>query len=398
MPLETLPGRPHCNRGRRCCHPGPVPSAEQCNNEYGWCIDTGDVCNGTAETFYNSINDHCNCCIPAILSVDDFISKFDKKYENEEEAKKRIKIFQDNVEDMKYHNWLFEYGKSSYMMGVDEYSDMTYDEVISSLTGDMSDLTIADENNVTGNFKQATESYPYWYIPKNIGEEPESMDYRKLRAINRIRNQKRCGSCWAFSAVSSIESQIFLTNGRLVKLSEQYLVDCSKGYAFPNKEGRTGCAGGWKQRAIRYVGNNGIAFRKKYPYTAVGGGLCNEGAPKTSYQVTGIQRVNPGKDAELLNALVNRGPVAVSIFVTKNFRKYKRGVLDDELCNTTKRINHAVVLVGYGNEKGKDYWLIRNSWGKSWGEKGYIKLARTVENHCRISQFAHIPVVEVAAT
>ncbi|CAL4179685.1 unnamed protein product, partial [Meganyctiphanes norvegica] len=347
------------------------------------------------EETYTASSCICNTrspqCEAYILSFNEFISKFEKKY-IKAEKKKRIKIFQENVEVMKYYNLMYRYGISSCLMGVNEYSDLTYEEVIGSLTGDISDLTLANETNEGGELR-VSESYSSRYIPKDIGEEPKTMDYRDKGAVNPIRNQHKCGSCWAFSAVSTIESQIFLHTGRLVQLSEQNLVDCSKGYAFPNKTGWHGCAGGWKHRAIRYVSKYGIAYRDEYPFTAVEG-LCNEDAPKNTYKVMGIQRVMPRSDAELLNALVNRGPIAVSIFVSANFVKYKRGILDDERCNDSKRPNHAMVLVGYGNENGKDYWLIRNSWGESWGEKGYIRLARKVENHCQISLYGFIPVTE----
>ncbi|CAL4124926.1 unnamed protein product, partial [Meganyctiphanes norvegica] len=400
LTLEMQSGDPYCQMGiRRCCY--PVPAAEQCNEKSGFCVENSNRCTGTVEFLYNAKKDRCLCCSPgekAIISTDEFISKYNKTYENEAEAKKRIAIYQDNVKEMEDHNKLYETGKSSYQMGVNEYSDLTYDEVISNLTGIISDVTGTNETNVTGEVRVA-ESYPYWYIPKDIGKEPESVDYRDTGAINPIRNQKKCGSCWSFSAIGSIESQIFLQHGQLVRLSEQNLIDCTKGQAFPNKPGRTGCSGGWTVKAMKYVSKHGVAYRDTYPYTAVAGEgkeLCKKEAPKTTYKVTGVQFVNPGKDAELLNALVNIGPISVSIYTSQNMIKYKKGVLEDELCKAKKPINHAVVLVGYGNENGKNYWLIRNSWGKSWGEKGYIKLARNVYNHCRISSHGYIPRAEVS--
>ncbi|CAL4090924.1 unnamed protein product, partial [Meganyctiphanes norvegica] len=263
--------------------------------------------------------------------------------------------------------------------GVNEYSDLTYDEVIDSLTGIDGNVIRSNENDGLRDWQSDHDRY----IPKDIGSEPESMDYRDKGAINPIRNQGRCGSCWAFAAVSSIESHIFLQNGQLVQLSEQYLVDCTI----------FGCGGGWTDDTILYVRNNGIANSDGYPYTATEG-TCNQGAPNTSHKVTGIQHVNPGRDAELLNALVHMGPISVYVYISPNFGSYRGGVLEDNFCTPNKWINHAVVLVGYGNENGKDYWLIRNSWGESWGEEGYIKLARNVDNHCRISDFGYITQIK----
>ncbi|CAL4098370.1 unnamed protein product, partial [Meganyctiphanes norvegica] len=159
---------------------------------------------------------------------------------------------------------------------------------------------------------------------------------------------------------------------------------------------RTGCSGGMPEESIEFVINHGIAYRDTYPY--MGWGLSGfkrcqkfKNETKTSYKLTAVQRVNKGKDAELLNALVNVGPISVSTFVSQNFVHHKKGVLEDELCEPSSPINHAMVLVGYGNENGKDYWLIRNSWGESKGEKGYFKLARNIANHCQISRNAYIP-------
>ncbi|CAL4098248.1 unnamed protein product, partial [Meganyctiphanes norvegica] len=322
----------------------------------------------------------------AIISVGEFISKFNKTYANEAETNKRIAIFQDNCKVMEAHNKLCESGESSYEMGVNEYSDLTYDEVIESLTGIDDNIKGSNKNyvrnNINGGLRHAGTSHDR-YIPKDIGNEPESMDYRDKGAINPIRNQGGCGSCWAFAAVSSIESHIFLQNGQSVQLSEQYLVDCTI----------FSCLGGWTDDTILYVSNNGIAYGDGYPYTATDG-TCNQGTPKTSHKVTGIQHVNPGRDAELLNALVHMGPISVYVYVSPNFGSYRGGVFEDNFCTPNKWVNHAVVLVGYGNENGKDYWLIRNSWGKSWGEEGYIKLARNVDNHCRISDFGYITQIE----
>ncbi|CAL4244156.1 unnamed protein product, partial [Meganyctiphanes norvegica] len=282
-------------------------------------------------------------------------------------------------------------------MGVNEYSDLTYEEVIDSLTGDIRDLTGdisdlmgANETDVTGGLRFAET----WYTPKDVGKEPKFMDYVKEGAVNPIRHQGACGSCWAFSAIASIESQIFIQKGKLIQLSEQYLVDCSKGVGFPNEPGRTGCEGGWKNNAIRYVSNNGIAYSANYPYTAKGG-TCNQGAQKTLYRIKGMQRVRPGKDSEQMNALVHRGPIAVSMFISENFHEYKKGIFEDNKCQGAARTHHAMALVGYGEENGKKYWLIRNSWGESWGWNGYMKLCREINNHCLISIRPYIPVLEV---
>ncbi|CAL4122625.1 unnamed protein product, partial [Meganyctiphanes norvegica] len=243
------------------------------------------------------------------------------------------------------------------------------------------------------------QATPYsWYEPKAIGKEPESMDYRVKKAFNPIQRQYPCGSSWAFSAVSSIESHIFLKTNEQVKLSEQYLIDCSKGFGFPNETGHTGCGPGWKSGAMEYVIKNGIAYADTYPYNGTVG-TCNQDAQKTPHRVKEIKEVTNGSDTELLNALLHLGPVAVSIFTSENFGNYTGGIFEDELCHDANETNLAVVLVGYGKEdgeSGKKYWIIRNSYGDNWGEKGYMKLSRDINNHCLISSIAFIPIIELA--
>ncbi|CAL4157907.1 unnamed protein product, partial [Meganyctiphanes norvegica] len=275
-------------------------------------------------------------------------------------------------------------------MAVNKFSDLTYDEIISGFTGLSSNLNVIGRLAASGR-----QTFGNVYVPKDLGKEPEFIDYREKGAINPIRDQEKCRSCWAFSIVSSIESQIFLQYGQLVQLSEQNLVDCGNAYATSGTEHDTCYYGGWPSINTKYVINHGISYRYKYPYTGKGGTVgdsCNEGVPKTSYRVIGGEDVQSGRDNALLNALVHRGPISVCIYVSEDFPLYDKGVIEDDLCTADKAANHAVVLVGYGNENGKNYWLIRNSWGKNVGDNGYYKLSRNVENHCQISSWGFIPV------
>ncbi|CAL4071859.1 unnamed protein product, partial [Meganyctiphanes norvegica] len=314
----------------------------------------------------------------ASISHDEFVKKYNKSYKDEAEKNNRSTIYQINVEVMEKHNILYAKGESSYKMGVNKYSDLTYDEVLKYLTGALEPMDT----------RKRRESKCNSIYRENTGTLKDSKDYRKEITFNPIQDQNYCGSCWAFSAIASIESKIFIESGQLVKLSEQNLIDCAKGVAFK------GCSGGRPGRAIEYVSNNGIALNKNYPYENKEGN-CNEDVSTQKYNVTGKQRVEPRNEEVLLHALEYTGPISVNVILPDSMRHYKKGVYEDELCKKrSEPINHAMVLMGYGNELGKDFWILRNSWGESFGEEGYMKLRRNKRNHCKIASFAFIPQIK----
>lgn len=304
---------------------------------------------------------------------DVFTQMFNKKYETEEEAAYREAVFNDNWIAIQEHNKLFDSGLQSFKMGVNINSDFAFNEIIEN----RSDSKIQDRCKHTNYTK---------YV--STATQPDSMNYVDQGAVNPIREQGLCNSCWAFSTVATIESHIKLKYEKLVQLSPQYLIDCDS--SGENK----GCSIGFADLAIEYIQYNGIANKITYPYAA-GEGKCNIVAPKSPYNVMGIEQVPFGSDSDLLNALGNAGPITAKIYASPNFTKYKSGVFNDPLCTDDVSVNHAVTIVGYGfdTETKKDFWLLRNSYGTSWGEQGYMKLDRSVANNCQISTCAFIPKV-----
>ncbi len=190
------------------------------------------------------------------------------------------------------------------------------------------------------------------------------IDWRTQGKVNAVKNQGSCGSCWAFSAVSSAESIHAIKTGQLARLSEQEVVDCSH-------SGNQGCNGGMYDRAwsdIQKLG--GFMSESSYPYTGRQGtcrfNKANVQASPTGYRL--IQANNPAQ----IKAALNNGPVSIALAAGNNgFQSYRSGVYNGAGCGT--QIDHAVVAVGWGNN-GQDYFIIRNSWGGSWGEQGYIRL------------------------
>ncbi|KMZ73362.1 Cysteine proteinases superfamily protein [Zostera marina] len=214
---------------------------------------------------------------------------------------------------------------------------------------------------------------------------PASLDWRKKGAVTSVKDQKYCGSCWAFSTVATVESLTFLKTKQLLNLSEQQLVDCD--------DGSYGCYGGYKQKAFEYIDKFGLATSDDYPYTA------KNGTCKSNFQIAanidGCKSVEPRSEEQLLYA-VAKGPVSVSINVDliKQYRFYHGGMYSCSKCEVHKT-NHAVVVVGYGHDGSSEYWIIKNSWGENWGDDGYMMMPRNVcdgQGTCGITEHPSYPI------
>jgi cathepsin L len=214
---------------------------------------------------------------------------------------------------------------------------------------------------------------------------PDSWDWRTQGAVNAIKDQGQCGSCWAFSAIGAQESQYFIVNKVLQSLSEQNLVDCVTSCS--------GCGGGWPSSAYTYVVQRQAGkfnTEAAYPYTARDGS-CRYSASGATSLVTGYSTVTKGSESALLDAVYNNGPVSVAIDASHNsFQLYKSGVYNEPACSTSN-LDHAVVVIGYGQSGSTPYWLVRNSWGTSWGQQGYIWMSRNKNNQCGIATTAVVP-------
>jgi cathepsin L len=216
---------------------------------------------------------------------------------------------------------------------------------------------------------------------------PESVDWRKKNAVTHIKDQAQCGSCWAFSAVGSMEGQHAIHNGTLVSLSESQVVDCDV------NGGDEGCGGGWMDGAFQYVINQGgIEPEKDYPYTPEDE-PCTFNKSDIAAKFSGFKDVTGG-EAGLKEAVANVGPISVAIDASMStFQFYKSGVYYDVNCSQTM-LDHGVLVVGYGTTSdNKDYWIVKNSWGTSWGDKGYILMARNRNNNCGIATKPSYPTV-----
>jgi len=222
-------------------------------------------------------------------------------------------------------------------------------------------------------------------------EVPDSVDWVAKGGVTEVKNQARCGSCWTFSATGAMEGAYFVATGKLVSLSEEELVQCDMT--------DMGCSGGSMEQAFAWVEKNGICSEEAYPYTS-GSGVRGNCSHSCEPAVTLTSYVDvPPNDETALQAAVAKGPVAIAIEADQMaFQLYRGGVLTNPGCGT--KLDHGVLIVGYGTDGGKDYWKVKNSWGPSWGEKGYIRLNRgqTGPGECGLAMQPTYPTGVTAAT
>jgi len=293
-----------------------------------------------------------------------------KEYKSIDEEEARFEVFMANHAKIEAHNANPE---ATYTQGHNEFSDMTAEEFKSQMTGFRS---------IVGH-KSTADS-----VHVETLEAPASMDWRKTNKVTKVKNQGQCGSCWAFSTTGSIEAANLIKNGGNPadhELSEQQLVDCSTA--------NNGCNGGLMDYAFNYVKNLGAKgddTEASYSYTGRDGSCHASSGKFSDIQVTGHVDVTSGSESALLNAIGTVGPVSIAIEADQlAFQFYNGGILKK---NCGQRLDHGVLAVGYGTENGQDYWIVKNSWGPSWGEKGYIRIARG-SNLCGISNQASYPIV-----
>ena len=298
-----------------------------------------------------------------------FQEKFAKKYENVQELETRFSVFRENFRNIITHN---ADRNQSFTMGVNQFTDLTPEEFKAQM--------IRGLKAPVGSFGCGTFS-------NSASGTPASIDWRTKGAVTTVKDQGQCGSCWTFSSTGAMEGAWAISKGQLIDLAEQELVDCAG-----LKYGSMGCNGGQMEGAFKFIIENGQCAASSYPYTAKDGTChsCSAVAHATS-----CSDVKPN-DQLSLKAAVAKQPVAVAIEAdTKYFQSYSGGVLTSSSCGTS--LDHGVLAVGYGEENGQKYWLVKNSWGTSWGEQGYVKIGRSESTNdagiCGIAMDPSFPTV-----
>jgi len=305
-----------------------------------------------------------------------FIEDHDKVYSAEEFANRR-ELFERRLQDVKAHNGNPNF---SWKKGINHLSDWTLDE--------MKNLKGYDKNLGAALRKKRASNI----LVNNVDEAialPRHVDWRNRGVVTPVKDQGRCGSCWTFAAAETLESHYAISTGRLNELSQQHIIDC-----VPNPQdcgGQGGCTGGTVELAYQTLMDNntaagGLATEWTYPYRSyyADNFTCsyNRTRNPVAARVLGYKALPTNQLKPLMNAVATLGPIAISVDASA-WSSYESGVFDG--CNQTNPdIDHAVQLVGYGTDNTLgNYWLVRNSWGPRWGEKGYIRIKRTDNEESR---------------
>ena len=301
-----------------------------------------------------------------------WLAEHGKAYNGLGEKEKRFQIFKDNLRFIDEHNAL----NLSYKLGLNRFADLSNDEYRSTFLGTKPRA-----------INRLSKTKSNRYAPRVGDQLPDSVDWRKEGAVTAVKDQGQCGSCWAFSTICAVEGINKIVTGDLISLSEQELVDCDKTY-------NEGCNGGLMDYAFEFIINNGgIDSEDDYPYKGYDS-TCD--TYRKNARVVSIDSYEdvPTYDEKALKKAVANQPIAVAIEGGgREFQLYSSGVFTGR-CGTA--LDHGVAVVGYGTEYGIDYWIVRNSWGASWGESGYIRMERNLGNSatgkCGIAMEPSYPV------
>jgi len=307
---------------------------------------------------------------PIYKEWDEWKLKYQPKYASNEEEDKRFRIFAQNKRTILKLNEMTASDPDGARFGLNQFADLTSEEFVAKYLREIpSDLPRAP-------FLPPTK--------KTLKDYPKEKNWVEDGAVTAVKNQGECGSCWSFSVTGNMEGVYKVAHGELPILSEQQFVDCDHDCMqyMGQKSCDDGCNGGLMPNAMTYAVREGVTTEAKYPYKAVAG-KCTYEKSMGTYHFSAWRSVN-GTDVDMIATLNEVGPLSVGVDAT--LWQFYIGGIFSVICGKT--LNHGVLVAGYGEHNGKEYWLIKNSWGPSWGEKGYLRLIRE-KDKCGVDNFVH---------
>ncbi|XP_069621886.1 cathepsin J-like isoform X1 [Ranitomeya imitator] len=290
-------------------------------------------------------------------------TKYNKKYSSTREEIHRRKIWEDTWHKVQEHNKLADEGRSTYWMAMNHFADISPEEV-------------KRKSCLMTNGPETQASTFSYGLKEGL---PDHVDWRESKCVTPAKNQGYCGSCWAFATVGVVESRLCIKNHNLMTLSEQQLVDCDRT--------DQACCGGLPIYAFTYATHTGLMKSQDYEYEGKQNDCQYNEDKAITLNVT--KYYNLPDEESIVSSVALEGPVAVGFAVDHDFNMYSHGIFDGECAEDA---NHAIIAMGYGSEKNEDgeeqpYWIIKNSWGEEWGEKGFAKVQRSIDK-CFISKYA----------
>ena len=308
-----------------------------------------------------------------------------KVYSNPMEDKFRMKIYTENKFKIALHNRLAHEGHSTFFMKINRFGDFFPSE-IAALHG------LRRNSNTS-----QTEHMAATFIAPEGFEAPTEIDWRSKGAVTEVKDQGKCGSCYAMAVAGSLEGQHFRKTGELIPLSVQQLVDCTMKFEYDDDD--EGCEGGNPAMTFKYIlDNKGLDTDRSYPYVSWKTGFmqkeCHFNKSTIGATETGYVQIPKENEDELALAVAAHGPIAIGMDASSfGFLHYSHGIYDNseigiKCSKDLDDSDHELLVVGYG----PGYWLVKNSWGKDWGMEGYIKVKRGV-NMCGIADEALFPLV-----
>jgi len=289
----------------------------------------------------------------------EFTHKYNKVYASVEEFQTRYENFKNNLIEVLAADQF----SGNHTRGITKFSDLTKAEFKAQY------LTLQHKAG------WCQSSSPSFLVEQS--HVADSLDWRAKGKVSPIKDQGQCGSCWAFSTVAYLESQSLIVNNKALTYSEQQLVDC-------DRDADAGCNGGLMQTAFNYIEENGIESDTKYPYKARDQ-TCKFDKASVIAKVANVQCYEDVTNDQIKQYLNSVGPLSIAVDAT-DFQSYDSGILS---CNSYS-LDHGVLLVGYGTENGTDFWIVKNSWGKNWGEAGYVRVSTNASENCLIGNYISV--------